>query len=207
MTTAADKSPANTILSRFSGDGGRSLLLETLSESSLLRGLGDLAGLVAQCELIELLPGATLIQQGAADNDIYIIVSGTLSIVVNGRPLTTRPAGSHVGEIALIDPPARRSSTVVAKDHSLVMKCSEPVLTTFANANPRVWRRIAVELSKRLTERNSLIPIPRVEPVVFVGCSTEGLAIAREIQVAFDHDPVIVEIWTDGVFNASTAGT
>jgi predicted nucleotide-binding protein len=203
MTSDADKSPANTIISRFSGEGGRALLLEALSESGLLRGLGDLTGLVAQCELIELQPGATLIQQGATDNDIYIIVSGTLSIVVNGRPLTIRPAGSHVGEMALIDPAARRSATVIAKEHSLVLRCTEPVLTTFANANPRVWRRIAVELSKRLTERNSLIRTPRVEPAVFVGCSTEGLEIAREIQVAFDHDPVIVEIWTDGVFNVS----
>ncbi len=203
MTGDADKSPANAIISRFAGEAGRTLLLETLSESGLLRGLGDLGGLVSRCELVELQPGATLIQQGAPDNDIYVIISGTLAISVNGRHLTKRSAGSHVGEMALIDPAARRSATVVASDHSLVLKCSEPVLTEFANANPRVWRRIAVELSRRLTERNALIRTPRVEPVVFVGCSTEGLEIAREIQVAFDHDPVIVEIWTDGVFNPS----
>lgn len=203
MVSPHDKSPANTIITRFTGDGGHALLLEALSESSLLRGLGDLAPFVARSELVEVPAGATLIEQGAPDNDIYVIVSGLLSIVVNGRKLTTRPAGTHVGEMALIDPAARRSATVVAEEHSLVLKCSEPVLTGFANENPRVWRRIAVELSKRLTQRNALISAPRVEPVVFVGCSTEGLEIAREVQVAFDHDPVIVEIWTDGVFNAS----
>jgi predicted nucleotide-binding protein len=203
MTDEADKSPANTIISRFNGEAGRALLLETLSESGLLRGLGDLGALVDRCELLELQPGATVIQQGMPDNDIYVIISGTLAISVNGRQLTTRAAGSHVGEMALIDTAARRSATVVATDHSLVLRCSEPVLTEFANANPRVWRRIAVELSRRLTERNALIRTPRVEPVVFVGCSKEGLEIAREIQVAFDHDPVIVEIWTDGVFNSS----
>ena len=83
------------------------------------------------------------------------------------------------------------------------MKCPEAHFSAFANAHPKLWRRIAVELSRRLTERNKLIPIPRSEPVLFLGCAKEALEIAREIQAGFDHDPVVVEIWTDGVFNPS----
>jgi predicted nucleotide-binding protein len=39
--------------------------------------------------------------------------------------------------------------------------------------------------------------------VLFVACSTEALPFAQEIQSALDRDPIVVEIWTDGIFHAS----
>ena len=41
-------------------------------------------------------------------------------------------------------------------------------------------------------------------PILFVGCSTETLEIAREVQTALDHDPIVVELWTDGIFGAGS---
>lgn len=111
--------------------------------------------------------------------------------------------GAHVGEMALIDPTARRSATVLAVEYSLVLKSSEAHFSTVANANPKLWRRIAVELARRLTDRNKFIPVPRSEPVLFLGCAKEALELAREIQSGLDYDPVVVEIWTDGIFNPS----
>jgi predicted nucleotide-binding protein len=45
--------------------------------------------------------------------------------------------------------------------------------------------------------------MPRVQPTIFLGCSSEALTIARELQLAFSHDPFTVEIWTDGIFHPS----
>ena len=41
-------------------------------------------------------------------------------------------------------------------------------------------------------------------PVLFVGCSSEALKFAREIQTALEHDPIIVKPWTDGIFDAGS---
>ena len=41
-------------------------------------------------------------------------------------------------------------------------------------------------------------------PVLFVGCSTEALPIARMIQSKFEYDPVVVKAWTDGIFTPSS---
>jgi CRP/FNR family transcriptional regulator, cyclic AMP receptor protein len=194
---------AAPMLSRFAGDAGRELLLEVLSETALLRGVPDLEEFLTLSELVEIEQGSTIIEQGNSDNDIYIIMSGSFEISVNGRYVTTRRVGTHVGEIALVDPTARRTATVVAAEGSLLLKCPHENFSKFANKHPKVWRRIAVELSRRLGERNRLISTPRSEPALFIACSTEALSLAREIQTAFDHDPIVVEIWVDGVFNAS----
>ncbi len=48
-----------------------------------------------------------------------------------------------------------------------------------------------------------MIKTPRVQPVVFIACSSETLALAQEIQAMYAYDPFVVEIWVDGVFNVS----
>jgi CRP/FNR family cyclic AMP-dependent transcriptional regulator len=196
-------SPSGQMISRFAGDSGQNLLLEVLSDESILRGMPNLSNFIAACALQEVAIGTELIKQGESDNDIFIIVSGSFETRINGRRQTTRHVGTHIGEIALIDPTARRTASAVAVEHSLVLRCTEGHFSQFANVNPKVWRRLAVELSRRLTERNHLIRAPRAEPVVFLACSTETLGIAHEIQAAFDHEPITVEIWIDGVFNPS----
>lgn len=191
-------------MSRFSGAVGRNLLLGVLRDESIFRDVSDLETFVEMCELQEVPAKTKLINQGDSDNHIFFVISGCFEIQVNGRPaMATRGPGSHLGEIALVDSTARRNATVVAIDSSLVLKCSEIEFTEFANKNPQLWRRLAVSLGRRLTERNRLIPTPRTEPVLFVACSTEALPSAQQIQCTLEHDPVVVEIWTDGVFHTS----
>lgn len=191
------------MISRFSGSQGEKLLVEVIAEMALLRNLANVDEFVKGTELLEVVEGQVIIAQGGSDNDLYIIVSGSFDIIVNGRGTAVRKVGTHFGEMALVDPTARRSASVVATEPGLLLKCSSDHFVTAANANPQLWRRIAVELSRRLSERNRFIKVPRSQPVLFLGCSRESLPVAREIQSAFDHDFIIVEIWTDGIFNAS----
>lgn len=203
MTIDEKASDSYSMLSRFSGESGRSLLLEVLSDTSLLRGIPDIGAFLDGCSAIEMPAGAEIIQQGGSDNQLYLVVSGCLEIRVNGRCVATRRVGSHVGEMAMVDPTARRSATVVATEPSLLLECSEQHFAETAEKQPKLWRRIAIELSRRLHERNALIRAPRAQPVIFVACSTEALEVAREVQAAFEYDSFVTEIWTDGIFHPS----
>ncbi len=191
------------MLARFTGEDGKARLHEVLSATFLLNGVADISKLIESADLLDVASGDALIRQGDADSYMYIIVSGSFHIEVNERFLTTRHQGGHVGEAAMIDLTAKRNATVRAAENSVVLRCSDRAFSTFADANPQVWRRIAIELSRRLTERVSGLRVPRTQPVLFLGCSTEGLTIAREVQSAFHHDDFVVQLWTDGIFRPS----
>jgi predicted nucleotide-binding protein len=151
-------------------------------------------------ELIELKQGERLTQQGGQDNDIFLILAGRISIQVNGREMAIRQAGQHVGEMVTIDPSETRSATTVALEETVVAKVSEPVFAAIAEKHPRLWRRLAVELVGRLRERKKFVRTPNPRPVIFIGSSTEGLQVAREIHAGFSHDDFVVHNWTKNVF-------
>ncbi len=65
----------------------------------------------------------------------------------------------------------------------------------------QIWLPIARELSRRLYERNKLIPRPNEYPKLFIISSTEALDVARAIQAQLEHD-VFSTVWNEGVFFA-----
>src|ERR1019366_9097226 len=60
--------------------------------------------------------GDKLITEGGEDNDIYLLLAGSVAVVVKSNEIATRKAGQHVGEMAAIEPAQKRSATVVAHD-------------------------------------------------------------------------------------------
>jgi predicted nucleotide-binding protein len=161
------------------------------------------AALADVAELIAADAGDAVITQGGTDNDLYLVVSGKVEILIHGRPIAERAAGTHVGEMALIDPKARRSATVVAKEASLLAKIFEPAFSMVAGAHPKLWRALAVELGDRLRERTKFIRVPNEKPLVFVGSSREALPVANGLHAALHSPEIDVRVWTDGVFGAS----
>lgn len=189
---------------RFEGSAGRRILLETLKEQKLIAGNTELADQVASIgELVDVEAGATIIEQGNNDNDVYLIVAGSFDIVVNNRLVAKRFCNDHVGEMVAIQPTQRRSATVVARENAVVVKLPEPQFADLINKYPQIVRYIAKELARRLEQRNALVTAVSEKIRVFIISSAEALEIARTIQNAFDHDPFNVAVWTDGVFRAS----
>jgi predicted nucleotide-binding protein len=189
---------------RFAGSAGRRILLETLKEQKLIAGNTELADQVASIgELVDVEAGATIIEQGNDDNDVYLIVAGSFDIVVNNRLVAKRFCNDHVGEMVAIQPTQRRSATVVARENAVVVKLPEPQFADLINKYPQIVRYIAKELARRLEQRNALVTAVSEKIRVFIISSAEALEIARTIQNAFDHDPFNVAVWTDGVFRAS----
>lgn len=189
------------MIERFEGDRGRHLLAEALVDQGIVNGSVELATkLLEVAQLREIDSGNILITQDAEDNDIFFVISGSLTIEANGRSVATRCAGTHVGEMALIDRKARRSATVVAAEKTVVAQITEQDFSRVADENPDLWRRIAVELCDRLRNRNRLIRRPNEVPYIFICSSSEKLMYAEGIQLGLDLHRSSVSVWTDQVF-------
>lgn len=190
---------------RFTGPDGQRRLIDALAQQSLVRGDEDLAGRIAECvEVVELSHGDVLFTQGADDFDMAFVLSGGLSIIVNGRQVAARSAGRHVGEMALIDAAARRSATVQADGPCVVARLEESQFSAVADAYPGMWRGLARELADRLRERNSLVLKRRPTPHLFIGSSSEHFAVAAAIADTLASPLLDVSTWQEDVFRPSS---
>lgn len=193
------------MIRRFQGKKGKSNLISALRQQLILHDNKQICEEVAGLVSLKMLEKKeTLINQGDVDNDLFFILTGKFSVLVNGREVALRKSGQHVGEMALIDPSAKRSATVNAIEQSVVAVLSEHDFTIIANNNPRIWRLISRELSDRIRQRGSLVRPINPRPVLFIGSSAESLPIAREVRAGFNHDSVLARLWSDGgIFGAS----
>ncbi len=143
-------SDGNLLLTQFEGPRRKPRLAETLRLQSLIRDQ-DLALEFARRVSLEQVPaGRTLIRQGTSDHALFLILVGEFSVFVDGRLVDRRGAGEHVGEMAVVDPDAPRSASVIAACDSAVAKITEPDFSKLADRFPHLWRRIASGLAARL---------------------------------------------------------
>lgn len=186
---------------RFEGDN-RPNLIDALKRQEFVGGDTAIAEAMAvQGELLEFSKGQKLIVQGGEDNDLYLLVAGTVSIIISGNEYKPRKAGQSVGEMAAIEPSQRRSADVVAIDTVVALKLSNAQFMAIGRTYGQIWLPIARELSRRLYERNELIPAPNDFPRLFIISSTEALPVAETIRAALDGD-VFSTVWNQGVFFA-----
>jgi CRP/FNR family transcriptional regulator, cyclic AMP receptor protein len=200
MTTKSTQS----ILHRFRGRSGRQHLVDAICCQPIVAGNRNIARELARAgELSDVRPGKTIVTQGNCDNDLRLLLCGEVTISVNGRVVANRSSGTHVGEMALLDPTARRSATVTTVEHCTFLKVSEPQVSRIAARYPDLWRRVAVELASRLRERSKFLLEPHAEPVIFIGSSSEALQEADYILASLRRHPAVPKLWTQGVFQLS----
>ena len=192
------------MMNRFIGDAGRRLRIEAFRNQPLLEGNADIAEKLADIsELLEIEAGTSIIKQGDYTNEIFFVLVGSFSIVVNGRKVATRNAGDHVGEMAAIEPIQERSASVTATQKSLVAKISEAQFDELGKQYPALYKFLAKELAHRLLQRNRLVKPTHERIRIFIICSAEALPVARLIHNGLQHDPLDVIIWSEGVFKVT----
>src|ERR1700687_4260831 len=172
------------MIERFEGSG-RSNLIDALKRQEFVGGSEDLANAFRKHgKLLEFHKGHKLITEGGEDNDIYLLVAGSVSIVIKGNEYTTRKAGQHVGEMAAIEPSQKRSADVVAHDTVVALKLSNPQFMKLGRSFPQIWLPMARELSRRVFQRNELISAPNEYPKLFIISSSEALSVANAIRTS-----------------------
>lgn len=73
----------------------------------------ELAALCQEADELDFLPGAVLMREGEASGEVFLILSGRVSVVHCGAVIASVGTGETVGEMGLIDK-GPRSATVVA---------------------------------------------------------------------------------------------
>ena len=192
------------MLHRFEGDAGRRVRLEALLNQKLVSHNRELAEkMTDRLPLKKVSKGEVLIEQDGTDNDVYLILTGSFDVIVNGRKVAQRKANDHVGEMAAIEPTQRRAASIVATEESVVAILSERDLAEFGSQHAEIYLRISRELSRRLLQRNAHVTATHDKIRVFIISSAESLEIARVVQNAFAHDDFLTVVWTDGVFRVT----
>ena len=93
--------------------------------------------------------GRTLIVQGHMSNEMYVIESGTASVLIDGKEVAEIPAGEMFGELGFfVTGPA--TATVDAKTEMTVLVIPHNRFDVILNENPDLVREIASELAERL---------------------------------------------------------
>lgn len=84
----------------------KKVLAEALLPQKLVQFNQEIADFIAQRgELIQLNKGETIIEQHSPERDVFFIIMGEASLVVNGSTLPyTRVANVSVGELAALHP-------------------------------------------------------------------------------------------------------
>ena len=137
-------------LAQFQGSRGRPLLVDTLRSQALIRDQDVALEFARHVSLEYVFQDTTLIHQDDSGSDLFLILTGEFSILVNGKTIEQRPAGEYLGEMALVDPDAPRSASVIAACDSVVARITEPEFSKLAERFPRLWRRIASGLAAHL---------------------------------------------------------
>jgi CRP-like cAMP-binding protein len=149
------------MLDSFVGERGRPLRIEALASQNLVVGNRALTEELADCvEVCAVSKDELLISQGAGDNDIYFILSGSFDVVVNGQKVAVLGPSEHVGEMAAVHPAQKRSASVVATDNAIVARLSGEAFTDLGNRYPQMFRIIAQGLARRLLQSNTCLQQP-----------------------------------------------
>lgn len=95
--------------------------------------------------------GETLFTKGDAGDSLYLICSGRVRILADGKETAVLGPGDHLGEMALLDGEPRSATVMVAEDACLMRIASEDFRNLLA-AHPGISMALLVALVRRLRE-------------------------------------------------------
>lgn len=141
------------MIERFQGKEGRPVLMDALRRQFLIDGSTQIAEKIASAvQLTEYYEGEALLTQGDRGGDLCLIVAGKVSVRIDGEEVAIVAAGSHVGEIGLLEPFRGRTASVIAIDTVVAAFITQRRFFEIASAHSDLWRRLALELAHRLVK-------------------------------------------------------
>lgn len=178
--------------------------LRALLDQCLIQNCPIIGGRVAKAvRILPLVAGQVLASQDEPGNEMYFILSGSISVIKNNREKALRARGTHVGEMALVEIGTFRSATLQAKEDSVIAAIAEKDFAEIASIHPELWRRIAVELARRLREITPQIEKRNEFPKVFMGSSSEALPVLNGLKPKMLSPSLEIKIWDQDIFRPS----
>ena len=164
----------------------KDVLVDALARQKIVNGDHEAAAALADAgELVEFEPGCELMAQGAGTDEAFFLLSGSVEIWVNGKLIPyQRKSGEVVGEFAAINPELKRTATIVAATDVLALRCSSADLIQAADKAKSIWRLLAIDLTRKVEQRNQLIKSSNDRPSLFLVASEEQRAIADHLDSA-----------------------
>jgi serine/threonine protein phosphatase PrpC len=108
--------------------------------------------------------GTVLAEEGTPGSDLFVIVSGRVSVAAGGRDLTELGPGAHFGEMALVND-APRSATVVALEQMDLLVIGRADMMGLMRVDPvlavKILWTLVQALSTRLRDATFVEPPPR----------------------------------------------
>jgi predicted nucleotide-binding protein len=190
--------------SKFEGPEGSRLLQNAVMGQKIVGGHAELAKeMAAGGTLMEVKAATTLIEQGAEEDDLYLILAGSFNVLVNGKHAALCGPGDHVGEMSPMQTMKRRTATVVAAEDSVVLRLSGEHIANLGEKYPPVWRHMAKELARRLDHHNAKVTKFRERSRILLIAPSSAMDVARALEKALQKDACTVDVWTDGVFRSA----
>jgi CRP-like cAMP-binding protein/Fe-S-cluster-containing hydrogenase component 2/thioredoxin reductase len=117
----------------------------------------DLVDVIAGAKVESIRAGQAIIKEGEAGDDIFIIRSGSMVVEksIGGKPvfLSYVPAGSFVGEMAVIDGSPRSATVRAAVKSDVIRLAGEPFRALLA-AKPQLLDKLRGEMANRTRLNN-----------------------------------------------------
>jgi CRP/FNR family transcriptional regulator, cyclic AMP receptor protein len=139
------------VIESFQGKEGRRALMDALRLQFLVDGSSAIAENIASVmQLRAYSEGEALFSQGERGSDLCLILAGKVSIRIDQQEVAVLKAGTHVGEVGMLEPFKGRSATVVALDRVVAAHITQTRFFEMGKMHPELWQRLALELAHRL---------------------------------------------------------
>lgn len=131
---------------------------------NLFHGLeeAELDMLLAQAELVEFAAGDYPIREGEQGHHLFVLLVGQASIIKRAlgvqKTIQELGPGECFGEMSLIECRSR-SASVRALTHCKLLKIDGDAIAPLLEVSSKLYRNIAILLSKRLRHANELLAL------------------------------------------------
>jgi CRP-like cAMP-binding protein len=129
---------------------------EHLAKVPLFSGVPkkDLQKLAKAAEEVEIEAGRTLVDQGRAGHEFYLILEGTAVVRRNNRKVAELGPGQYFGELAILDR-GPRSASVVANTAMRVLVLNQRSFVGILDSVPGMAYKMLTVMAQRLREADT----------------------------------------------------
>ena len=114
----------------------------------------ELDRLSRHAEIVDFSAGETLMTEGQAGQEFFVIVDGEVGVTSGRKTLAKLGPGAYVGEMALLDPGPRTATVTALRDTSAVLLASREFYAA-VEESPVLARKLLAGMAHRLRESST----------------------------------------------------